>query len=73
MAQPKLMWMLGEIAIASHTMKPLIITVNKPIVTRTNGNDNRVTIGRITALTAEKIRPANKKVATDMGTELSVS
>lgn len=47
--------------------------VNKPIVTKTNGNDKTVMTGLIIALMAEKISPANKNVATDIGTELSVS
>ena len=73
MAQPKLMWILGEMAIVSQTMKPLITNVNSPIVTRTNGSDSNVITGLMIALTAEKIRPASRKVATDIGTEFNVS
>lgn len=69
----KLMWILGEIAMVSQTIKPLITSVNKPMVTKTNGSDRTVIIGLITALTAEKISPASKNVAIDIGTELSVS
>ena len=50
-----------------------MMIVNKPIVTKTNGSDKTVMTGLIMALMAEKINPANKNVATDMGTELSVS
>lgn len=67
------MWILGDMAIVSHTIKPLMIRVNSPIVTRTNGSDSNVMMGLITALTAEKISPASKKVAIDIGTEFSVS
>lgn len=73
MAQPKLMWIFGEMAIVNQTINPLIMIVNKPIVTKTNGNDKTVMTGLIIALMAEKINPANKNVATDIGTELSVS
>lgn len=73
MAQPKLMWIFGEIAIVNQTINPLIMIVNKPIVTKTNGSDKTVMTGLIIALMAEKINPANKNVATDIGTELSVS
>lgn len=67
------MWIFGEIAIVNQTISPLIMMVNKPIVTKTNGNDKTVMTGLIMALMAEKISPANKNVATDIGTELSVS
>ena len=65
--------MFGEMAIVSQTINPLIMIVNRPIVTKTNGNDKTVMTGLIMALMAEKINPANKNVATDIGTELSVS
>ena len=67
------MWIFGEMAIVSQTINPLIMIVNKPIVTKTNGSDKTVMKGLIMALMAEKINPANKNVATDIGTELSVS
>ena len=73
MAQPKLMWIFGDSAIVSQTIKPLMIKVNNPIVTNTTGSDMMVTIGLMMALTAEKIRPASKNVAIDIGTEFSVS
>lgn len=67
------MWIFGEMAIVNQTISPLIMIVNKPIVTKTNGSDKTVMTGLIIALMAEKINPANKNVATDIGTELSVS
>lgn len=73
MAQPKLMWIFGDRAIVNQTIKPLMIRVNNPIVTNTTGSDMMVMTGLIMALTAEKIRPASKNVAIDIGTELSVS
>lgn len=50
-----------------------MIRVNNPIVTNTTGSDMMVMTGLIMALTAEKMRPASKNVAIDIGTELSVS
>lgn len=72
-AQPKLIWMLGEMAMVTHTIKPLITNVNSPIVTKTKGSDRTVMTGLIIVLTAEKMSPASRKVATDIGTEFNVS
>lgn len=65
-APPKLIEIFGTKFTASQTIKPLIISVKIPKVTTINGIDTKVKIGLTIVFTAEKIRPANKNVATDV-------